>query len=1286
MVAAADGRSIVIPPEYQVHIYVGRATLQQAMGEEKGFRVLDAFAGIATLLLCLTQAELPVLQYWYNEKDQRTREVAAAAVARIQREHPEHLAAGALEHWDTCVAADITDLAQGADKLFSNMRELPTFLSGAIPCTDTSLAGEGAGLRGGSRSSLVYEFVRVMHTLYREYKRRGWQQPHAPFVWMVETSAVAEIDERPAVREAMQALEAMLGQPITLDAVWAGAGCHRRTMLFSNMTRSKEEFAAIQNTPEWEIITPIREYLRGEESYQVMETHHVSIHYPHNKLGHYLARFPKFVRRPNSYKFRADYYGPGKHGPGRILLGKGRSREPTLIMKEGSLRYPKGYAAFRKTPDCPVHVRIPRGRLDLRDTPEELQHQLYGNCFCPALVTRFLQEAYKAGIQTQNSQQMAEGSQSVPKVKAHSARAAAATAGQRHDDSNTLPPPTAPSWETIQARGLPTLAEALDAAVDEDYWLLDVAQDSAATTTPMPPLMPPAETPERRTAMPVALPLAHPEIQRAMAHLQGYFSRVALMSSRPAECTEHVPQPQWEEWLRGEVIRDEQQFVMGNLHRHAEVWAAMARQLPATIRNKALCKRVMRLIRTGMTLQFVHPQSDIQQSHPRYKQRMTRAWKALTRTYGEAEARRLIDRKTPGEVHLPNMRSYEEHLPFVLETLHTDLLPKGKVARWWWPEGKPPIVISPIGVDVRPVTGKKRLVFDHNYVNIFCRYQKMQYETLDDLVSMAEEGGVGATGDTSAGYHHIAVADKYVPYFGFVIEGDCYVYLCCPFGTAIAPSLYTDITTFQFQHARTQGLRLVTFIDDWAVTAPSPAQGRFLTAAVHLLLSSLGWALSVHKLQLHPQQYFEFLGMGVHLSAPAHFVVPEMKLQAIMSMLQKMLTAKSFTFREIAQVAGKIISIRRAVHLAPLLCRDLWSALVGVTDWENVYSQPERCRPTLQYLADNLEHMNGRRMWSRQRGIIVAGDASAVGFGAYPVALDAIIPADVNQLQIPDQATMDAWGLQPFRTSFSNEDAMRAETQEYSSSSRELDCLLSWLRTVTDINSHVLRRTAMLYLTDSQVAANDINRMAGGPTTLPIVRQIWELCTDLDLELEARWLPREHQLMAQADRDSKVADESSWAISDCHFEFLCALWQVSPNLDPFADSLNHRADRFFSLDLCPKTAGVDAFKLPWTVPGQHRVFAWVNPPFHKMHEVLTKIEAEKVDCILIAPEWNKSWVARLPSLPIVQKQRLHTRNSVGKEISIFTPGARVPKRQQLTGLKRNPRYAVWAYLLVWPRP
>eukprot|EP00951_Prasinocladus_malaysianus_P019743 scaffold160150_cov16-Prasinocladus_malaysianus.AAC.1 len=42
------------------------------------------------------------------------------------------------------------------------------------------------------------------------------------------------------------------------------------------------------------------------------------------------------------------------------------------------------------------------------------------------------------------------------------------------------------------------------------------------------------------------------------------------------------------------------------------------------------------------------------------------------------------------------------------------MLAQGKIREWWWPEGRPPTIFAPLGVDARPVSGKKRLIYDHN--------------------------------------------------------------------------------------------------------------------------------------------------------------------------------------------------------------------------------------------------------------------------------------------------------------------------------------------------------------------------------------------------------------------------------------------------------------------------------------------------------------------------------------------------------------------------------------------
>jgi len=64
----------------------------------------------------------------------------------------------------------------------------------------------------------------------------------------------------------------------------------------------------------------------------------------------------------------------------------------------------------------------------------------------------------------------------------------------------------------------------------------------------------------------------------------------------------------------------------------------------------------------------------------------------------------------------------------------------------------------------------------------------------------------------------------------------------------------------------------------------------------------------------------------------------------------------------------------------------------------------------------------------------------------------------------------------------------------------------------------------------------------------------------------------------------------------------------------------------------------------------------------------------QVDCVGIIPAWPRPWVALLTQLPVRARERLAHRSDM------FLPGALIPERQRLP---KAPRYAVWAYYIIW---
>ena len=354
-------------------------------------------------------------------------------------------------------------------------------------------------------------------------------------------------------------------------------------------------------------------------------------------------------------------------------------------------------------------------------------------------------------------------------------------------------------------------------------------------------------------------------------------------------------------------------------------------------------------------------------------------------------------------------------------------------------------------------------------------------------------------------------------------------------------------------------------------------------------------------------------------------------------------------------------------------CRDLYPG------WDMQFGPPDELRDTLTFLADVLPSMNEGSIWKSLRGNVVAGDASALGFGARPLVLDGVIPSDLQSLTYPSDELLQQQGLAPFRTSFTAQQCMVAESNHFSSTAREVLAISSYFESTVFLNPGSLSNKGLMYITDSKDAYYNINRIRGGPRVFPFVRQTWQLAMRLKIGLEAFWLPRTALVMQGADMDSKVIDRSDLALSDFHYEFLCHRFG-RPTLDTFADNANTKCQSFYSQFICPGTRGIDSFVLPWAELDGSRTFRMVNGPFGRMHDIIRKIREEEADCILLVPDWPCSWQASLLDLPIRDKVALPIVSSAGQKQHIYRYGACYPRP---AGSGYTPKFRVTACLVKW---
>ena len=124
----------------------------------------------------------------------------------------------------------------------------------------------------------------------------------------------------------------------------------------------------------------------------------------------------------------------------------------------------------------------------------------------------------------------------------------------------------------------------------------------------------------------------------------------------------------------------------------------------------------------------------------------------------------------------------------------------------------------------------------------------------------------------------------------------------------------------------------------------------------------------------------------------------------------------------IAQVAGKLIAARPALHMSLLFCRELFRAISEQITWDSLFPYTTAVRETLQFWLDNLESSYGAKSWTPQHRsrLVIAGDASKLGFGAWTP--NAEWPADLA-------------------ISFTPEQIAAVATHTFSSTARELECM-----------------------------------------------------------------------------------------------------------------------------------------------------------------------------------------------------------------------------------------------------
>ena len=254
-----------------------------------------------------------------------------------------------------------------------------------------------------------------------------------------------------------------------------------------------------------------------------------------------------------------------------------------------------------------------------------------------------------------------------------------------------------------------------------------------------------------------------------------------------------------------------------------------------------------------------------------------------------------------------------------------------------------------------------------------------------------------------------------------------------------------------------------------------------------LLLTSLGFFLSWDKCQLVPTQQGRFLGLLVD-SASCQLLVPSDKVDYIKELIHAALQSSAVTRRQLASIAGVLMSIAPAVYMAPLYTRLLYRAMTGSSRWDVEVEDSQIAEPDLLYWLHNIDMVNGRTWLRSTEYIHVVGDASSVGYAAF-----------TPNSELPSSMII----------SIDQSEIERMKVNQLSSVLRETKNVRLALETV--INSIPTAQHAgrvFVYTWDCAPAIQGLLKMKGSVEVFPEVERLCLAAAAAQLALDFIWKPR----------------------------------------------------------------------------------------------------------------------------------------------------------------------------------
>ena len=505
-------------------------------------------------------------------------------------------------------------------------------------------------------------------------------------------------------------------------------------------------------------------------------------------------------------------------------------------------------------------------------------------------------------------------------------------------------------------------------------------------------------------------------------------------------------------------------------------------------------------------------------------------------------------------------------------------------------------------------TGGFRLILDVSKLNEYLRVNTFSMDTAQVIRAAVEPGLWGVSVDLSDAFHHIPIAPQHKRFLAFQVGENRYWYRVCPFGLSPIPQVFIQaLTPLKLFARKTWGAPVFQYLDDWLLLGRSYAETAKLSVEFTRLCLRLGLLVNIPKSQLTPTQRLVHLGVDWDLREAV--VRPQVeKVDSLLTHVRTLLSTGKAPLPLLESLRGQMVSMEKFIPLARINFRRFQS-LVTAALQEGRNSRwlrlPERVRPNLLWWSERKCLLQGTPATPPLPTAKVTTDASTQGWGA-------------------------TWSRRRLQGKWStNEAPLHINALELLTVYKVLE---AW--------GQDLKGEAVLFLMDNRTAVSYVLKQGGtrSRSSTNIAESIFRLVESLGLCISAAYLPGERNALADMlSRQGQVL-KTEWKLSLLTFQWCCRRSPFGqPQVDLFANSMNHLLPRFFSPCIDTGAEAVDALSANWP-----QAVLYAFPPPTILDRVVIKLHQEKPQrLILVAPlhtvaawyptlRFHAQWVERIP--------------------------------------------------------